>query len=521
MSYSFQNLKAYTSRTVSNKLETYTPRIGEDYQLTVEFDVVGTPLGDYHVTFDLAEEFYASKVSKTKAGHHVITHSFGALPLDDDIPWEIEIDPYDMAGGADPTKSPIPLNLPEFTGDSGGVRIEITRPPRRASLATRVKGTLTPKPPDDGVEFFDPVRLAGYQQVGVVFEEGGQIDKMALLMGQPASDSWQTMISNFCSGKVSGVYNGEVKALPATAERFWPLFYWEIGHIAANDTLFKQDFVVEVRNQRVNCEKLRHVTWEQLDALDSISVFKFYKQPESIIESKHAKIAAFVQQTLGSGYRSKMSPYDAARRLFMAVVKHVTYTFPKPGEVDRRGHTAVAVLDTKLGDCGGFSILFVACARNMGVPARTACGFWVGAWPHCWAEFYLPGHGWVLCDGSGGNAWSEYGKFAYCFGNQFDLNARMAFMRGNTCKVGSYETPWLQGPAGPYLSGSASVAHSKVLTTVNEAPVARLQRVITDASGVRIRRMKIQCPCERHGGFRPALRSLSDLKFDRQTPVVP
>jgi Transglutaminase-like superfamily len=150
--------------------------------------------------------------------------------------------------------------------------------------------------------------------------------------------------------------------------------------------------------------------------------------------------------------------------------------------------------------------LFVACARHLGIPARTACGFWVGASPHCWAEFYMPGHGWVLCDGSSGNAWSEYGKFAYCFGNQFDWNARMAFMRGNTFKVGDYHTPWLQGPAGPWVSGSASVAHSKVLTTINEAPVARLQRVITDSSGVRTRRMKIQCPCERHGGFRPTIR---------------
>jgi len=117
-----------------------------------------------------------------------------------------------------------------------------------------------------------------------------------------------------------------------------------------------------------------------------------------------------------------------------------------------------------------------------------------------------------LCDGSAANSWSEYGKFAYCFGNQFDLNARMAFMRGNTCQVGNYQTPWLQGPAGPWLEGSASVAHSKALTFIDEAPTTRVQRIVTDVTGSRTRRMKLQCPCDRHGGFRPASRSLGDLR---------
>ena len=35
------------------------PKIGEDYQLTVEYDVTGNPLGDYHVTLDLADQSYA------------------------------------------------------------------------------------------------------------------------------------------------------------------------------------------------------------------------------------------------------------------------------------------------------------------------------------------------------------------------------------------------------------------------------------------------------------------------------
>ena len=52
-----------------------------------------------------------------------------------------------------------------------------------------------------------------------------------------------------------------------------------------------------MRNQRVNCKELRKVTWGQLDALDPINVFKFFKQPEAVIESKDPKITDFVKQT--------------------------------------------------------------------------------------------------------------------------------------------------------------------------------------------------------------------------------
>ena len=101
----------------------------------------------------------------------------------------------------------------------------------------------------------------------------------------------------------------------------------------------------------------------------------------------------------------------------------------------------------KLGDCGGFSILTVACMRNMGIPARTACGAWVGGAGHCWSEFYLPDNGWILVRRLGRHGWSMR-SLRVRFGNQFDLNARMAFMRGNTFDAGNYETSWLQGRRG-------------------------------------------------------------------------
>ncbi len=58
------------------------------------------------------------------------------------------------------------------------------------------------------------------------------------------------------------------------------------------------------------------------------------------------------------------------------------------------------------GKCADISSLYVALARAAGVPAREILGLRQGkksgqditTWQHCWAEFYLPGHGWLPVD---------------------------------------------------------------------------------------------------------------------------
>lgn len=114
-----------------------------------------------------------------------------------------------------------------------------------------------------------------------------------------------------------------------------------------------------------------------------------YIEPEALIQSTDPRIQAQARQIAG---RTR-DPARVARALNAWVhdnlEKAITVSVP----------SAVQVLDTRRGDCNEHTVLYVALARALGLPARTAAGvvylrgrFYYHAWP----EVYL--NGWVAVD---------------------------------------------------------------------------------------------------------------------------
>jgi transglutaminase-like putative cysteine protease len=507
---SFAITKVYTSRRVGGVEQPYTPTVGEPYRLTAEFQVSGTPRNPYQVWIGMADRYSVVEIGDLTPGAKQATAQF-SLPLDGLIPWEVDVDAFHLADAVDPTKSKIPPHIPDLYG-TGSQAVASTRPVVTLADRRTLKGSFKPAPPVSAVDYYNPVWAIGAQSQLVDFKQGGHLDRITIMAGRPETASWQKLLSGVCRAE-SAAGDELVAQRPVENPSFEPVYYWNRTNLAAHNVSLIQQYALKLQSVRVDAAKLRTITWAELDGLDVLDVFHHYRSPEAVVESKDPKITDFVTQTLGANHRSKYKPYDAARKLFQAVLKHTTYYYPAAGQPDKRPSTAVGMVDAGFGDCGGFSILLVALYRNIGFPARVACGAWLGEDAgHCWCELYFPGHGWVVSDGSAGNGMSETGEYAYYFGNIPDLNARFATMRGNTFNVADVETSWLQGPYGPLVSGSAQVTsvvgHTSLLEvteaeaeSLGQAPAAQLMAAANAPETELRRSAAAHCPCSQHGGF--------------------
>jgi transglutaminase-like putative cysteine protease len=113
--------------------------------------------------------------------------------------------------------------------------------------------------------------------------------------------------------------------------------------------------------------------------------FLEYLQPEPLIQSDNEEIARTAERIANWQVFGRNDPLRTARRLTMGVYgmleKEITFSLPN----------AVQVLEAGRGDCNEHTVLFVALARALGLPARTAVGlvyldggFFYHAWPEVW-----------------------------------------------------------------------------------------------------------------------------------------
>jgi len=168
------------------------------------------------------------------------------------------------------------------------------------------------------------------------------------------------------------------------------------------------------------------------------------------------------------------NPYHQAKRIFNYVVENMRYT-----DVSReRGSDIESILNYAVNDpetgekhfeglCAHYSVFFVALCRAAGIPARGVCGFvgW-GPWieekdlklrsnrhtlltseglaatrlygpmgGHIWAEFYLPGYGWIPADPT----WNQFGHQG---------NLKLIITKGSDVKIGPNVTKMDNGVYG-------------------------------------------------------------------------
>ncbi|MBU5614981.1 transglutaminase-like domain-containing protein [Geomonas azotofigens] len=124
-----------------------------------------------------------------------------------------------------------------------------------------------------------------------------------------------------------------------------------------------------------------------------------YVQSEFWIPSDDKKVKALARQIT----KGKKGILPKARAVYDWVVDNTRRDPNVPG---CGVGNVQATLAARSGKCADLSTLYVALARAAGVPAREVFGLRLGRpgqtditdGHHCWAEFYLPGTGWVPVD---------------------------------------------------------------------------------------------------------------------------
>ncbi|MGH9366462.1 MAG: transglutaminase-like domain-containing protein [Thermoanaerobaculia bacterium] len=141
-----------------------------------------------------------------------------------------------------------------------------------------------------------------------------------------------------------------------------------------------------------------------------------FLEPEKYVTLSPRVRALARQVTLGHA-----TPEARARAIYDYIVNTMTYDKTAPGW--GQGDTERAC-DVLTGNCTDFHSLFLSLARADGIPARFVIGFPLmpeprGSVPgyHCWAEFYLPGKGWIPVDASDASKSDDPPRRDYLFGN--------------------------------------------------------------------------------------------------------
>ncbi len=208
-----------------------------------------------------------------------------------------------------------------------------------------------------------------------------------------------------------------------------PMLFWDFGKMP-EQAVYKVDIAFSLESYEVNVE----VDPKRVGSYDKTSKeYALYTRSTHTI-SITPKIREMAREAIGD----EKNPYLQAKRIFEFVGKKVRYklTFERGVQylLDNPIKDDQGKEEYYVGDCGQFSALFITLCRGVGIPARSVNGYvgwrpWAKAEdlkqfhayetmlspaglagarhcvalpPHSWAEFYIPGFGWVPVDATNG-----------------------------------------------------------------------------------------------------------------------
>ena len=324
---------------------------------------------------------------------------------------------------------------------------------------------VTPHYPTGAVEQYGGQCWAGDQWIQYFTGSPPNPSSLQLFIGYPPNSGWQLLQSASSAFYTwtgsTWLYRGPMygAAPPPSYEVIWQK---DTTPYLPGTTLVKAEefYTVKVSNVRVNPVLANAVTWSQIDAIDPTLVkwrasepgFTDYTAQDDPL--LRAQLFAWNHLSCGYAYRQPgcETPWSAAKKLYIATVQYMNYT-DNIGDSCESGPECISPADpdhdhSRWGGCGSYAIMWVTLLRSVGIPARSAEGYAmpVSSWAeHVWAEFYLPGVGWIQGDPQGADNFAEDSGYAYYLGADDALNRKIAMDHSYRHSTTYGELAWFAG----------------------------------------------------------------------------
>jgi transglutaminase-like putative cysteine protease len=244
------------------------------------------------------------------------------------------------------------------------------------------------------------------------------------------SDEHQRVVSRKVTASIPGAIDRE----DTHGNVFW---HAELDEPAGQSVSVRVDYVVERAPWRN--DELDTVPGDATLTSAEVRRLQQYLDADTLVPVNHPVLKPALEEIRRAAPPEDMA--KTARAIYDWLVDNIEYK--KVGTGWGNGDTFWACSE-RYGNCTDFHSLFNALARSSNIPARFEIGFPISESReggtingyHCWAEFYLPGAGWIPIDAS--EAFKHPERREEFFGSQ--SADRIRFSTGRDIELSSSQT---------------------------------------------------------------------------------